>query len=346
MYMTNILDVAKLAGVAPITVSRFVNNSGYCSLETRSKVEAAIAELGYVPNRLASGLRSKRSSTLALVVTDITNPFFTTIARAVEDTAGAAGYSVIFCNTDEDLSKEKKYLQMLLEQRVGGIILVPALSVSDSVNFIQTHDTPVVILDRRVTDARTDVVRCDSEAGAYKLIQLLISLGHKDIAILSGPKGTSTAEDRMTGCKKALLEANLLDTGELEYYGSFTQQSGYDMTIQAMAKKPRPTAIFAANNFIAIGAQKALQTLNMRVPEDVALVGFDDLPTAMITFPFLTVAAQPAYEMGKKATEILLQQLACETPMEFKEIVLPAEIVVRQSSGKAIGMSPPNEASH
>ncbi len=336
--MTNILDVAKLAGVAPITVSRFVNNSGYCSPETRSKVEAAITELGYVPNRLASGLRSKHSSTLALVVTDITNPFFTTIARAVEDTAGAAGYSVIFCNTDEEITKEKKYLQMLLEQRVGGIILVPALCTSDSVNFIQKHETPVVILDRRITDARTDVVLCDSETGAYKLIQLLISLGHKDIAILSGPKGTSTAEDRVAGCTKALLEANLQSTGELEYYGFFTQQSGYDMTIQVMAKNPCPTAIFAANNFIAIGAQKALQTLNKRVPEDVALVGFDDLPTAMITFPFLTVAAQPAYEMGKKATEILLEQLVSEPPKEFKEIILPAEIVIRQSSGTVVGL--------
>jgi LacI family transcriptional regulator len=221
--MTNILDVAKLAGVAPITVSRFVNNSGYCSPETRSKVEAAISELGYVPNRLASGLRSKRSNTLALVVTDITNPFFTTIARAVEDTAGKAGYAVIFCNTEEDLTKEKRYLQMLLEQRVAGIILVPASNVPDSVDFIQQHETPVVILDRRISSAKTDVVRCDSELGAYDLMQLLISLGHRDIAILSGPRSTSTAEDRVAGCKKALADAHLQCSDELVFYVSFTQ---------------------------------------------------------------------------------------------------------------------------
>ncbi len=331
--MTNILDVAKLAGVAPITVSRFINNSGYCSPETRLKVEAAVAELGYVPNRLASGLRSKRSNTLALVVTDITNPFFTTIARAVEDTASKAGFSVIFCNTDEDLSKEKKYLQMLLEQRVGGIVLVPASSVPDSVNFIQQHNTPVVVLDRRIPGIKTDVVRCDSEKGAYKLMKLLISLGHREIAILTGPKGTSTSEDRVAGCERALIEAKIPVSEKLLNFGAFTQQSGYVMATNCLLQTPRPTAIFAANNFIAIGALKALQAKNVRVPEDIALVGFDDLPAALITFPFLTVAAQPAYEMGKKAAEILLMQLSNEPPEKFQEVILPAEIVIRQSSG-------------
>ncbi|HEX7556740.1 MAG TPA: LacI family DNA-binding transcriptional regulator [Leptolinea sp.] len=335
--MTTIQDVAKRAGVAPITVSRFINNSGYCSAETRIRVESAIAELGYVPNRLASGLRSKHSKTLALVVTDITNPFFTTIARGVEDTANDAGFIVIFCNTDEDLSKENNYLHMLLEQRVGGIILVPALSVPDSVAFIRKHETPVVVLDRRISGAKTDVVRCDSEKGAYQLVQLLLSLGHQNIAMLSGPRGTSTAEDRVAGFKRALSEVHLESLMERVQYGSFTQQSGYDMTILAMAKTPRPTALFAANNFIAIGASKALQTLNLSVPEEVALVGFDDLPPTLITFPFLTVASQPAYEMGQKATEILLAQLSNDPPEEFQEIILPAEIVVRKSSGMPIG---------
>jgi LacI family transcriptional regulator len=334
--MATIQDVAKRAGVAPITVSRYINNSGYCSPETRARVEAAVAELGYVPNRLASGLRSKRTKTLALVLTDITNPFFTTIARGVEDTANDAGYAVIFCNTDESIAKEKKYLQMLLEQRVGGIILVPALSVPESVAFIQKHETPVVVLDRRVSGIKADAVRCDSEMGAYQLTWLLLSLGHRHIAILSGPRGTSTAEDRVVGCQRALAEAHLKLPAGQAYYGFFTQQSGYDMTRQAMAKTPKPTALFAANNFIAIGALKALQDSGVRVPDDVALVGFDDLPPALITFPFFTVAAQPAYEMGKKATEILLSRLSNESSQPFQEIILPAEIVVRKSSGEPI----------
>jgi LacI family transcriptional regulator len=334
--MANIRDVAKRAGVAPITVSRYINNSGYCSPETRARVKAAIAELGYIPNRLASGLRSKRSNTLALVLTDITNPFFTTIARGVEDTASEAGYTVIFCNTDESTFKERKYLHMLLEQRVDGILLVPARSIPDSVAFIQEHDTPIVVLDRRVEGIKTDVVRCDSEGGAYELTRLLLSLGHRQIAILSGPKGVSTAEDRVVGCLRAFRDAGLDDQVVQVSYGLFTQQSGYEMTCQAMSNTPQPTALFAANNFLAIGALKALQDLGLHVPDDVALVGFDDLPLALVTFPFLTVAAQPAYEMGRKATEILLSRLADQPPDQFQEIILSAEIVIRQSSGQKI----------
>jgi LacI family transcriptional regulator len=331
--MATIQDVAKRAGVAPVTVSRYINSSGYCSAETRNRIETAISELGYVPNRLASGLRSKHTNTLALVLTDITNPFFTTIARGVEDTASDAGYTVLFCNTDESIAEERKYLHMLLEQRVGGIILVPSLSITESVDFVQDHGTPVVVLDRRIPGVRADVVRCDSVQGAYDLARLLISLGHQRIAVLSGPQGTTTATDRVVGVQRALAEAGLELSDGLEYYGCFTQQSGHDLTYEAMKQDPRPTAIFAANNFIAIGALKALRELGLRVPEDVALVGFDDLPAALIVSPFLTVAAQPAYEMARKATEILLTRLSGHETDPYQEIVLPPEIVIRQSSG-------------
>jgi LacI family transcriptional regulator len=333
--VADIRDVAKLAGVAPITVSRCINNSGYCSPETRARVEAAVEELGFVPNRLASGLRSKRTNTLALVLTDITNPYFTTIARGVEDTASEAGYTVVFCNTDESPSKEKKYLQMLLEQRVDGILLVPALSERDSVALIKKRDIPIVVLDRRVPNLRTDVVRCDSEGGAYQLTQLLISLGHREIAILNGPPRVSTADDRLKGYRKALAEAGIIPTAAREFHGMFRQDSGFEMTHQALAQTSRPTALFAANNFIAYGALKALRELGLHVPEDVAVVGFDDLPPALVAFPFLTVAAQPAYEMGKTATEILLEKLDGGASQRYREVVLPAEIIVRESSGLA-----------
>jgi LacI family transcriptional regulator len=333
--MADIRDVAKLAGVAPITVSRCINNSGYCSPETRAKVEAAVAELGFVPNRLASGLRSKRSHTLALVLTDITNPFFTTIARVVEDMASDAGYTVIFCNTDESVSKEKMYLQMLLEKRVDGLLLVPAQTGDETIALFNKHSTPIVILDRRVPNIKADVVRCDSEGGAYQLTRLLLSLGHRDIAILNGPQGVSTAEDRLTGYRRALNEANIpLDQGR-EFYGAFNQESGAEMTRKALSGTKKPTALFATNNFITFGSLTALRELSYRVPEDIALVGFDDLPPALVTFPFLTVAAQPAYEMGRRAIEILLNKLGDGASDPCQEVVLPAEIVIRQSSGRA-----------
>jgi LacI family transcriptional regulator len=333
--MADIKDVAKRAGVAPITVSRCINNSGYCSAETRARVEAAIAELGFVPNRLASGLRSKRTNTLALVLTDITNPYFTTIARGVEDIASDAGYTVIFCNTDESVSKEQMYVQMLLERRVDGILLVPAQSTPNSVALIQKHKIPVVVLDRRVPNIKTDLVRCDSEEGAYQLTRLLLSMGHRVIALINGPVSVSTAQDRLNGYRRALSEAGISENLWQEYQGSFTQESGCEMTRQAFANTPKPTALFATNNFIAYGALKALGEMRLHVPEDVAVVGFDDLPPALVAFPFLTVAVQPAYEMGKKAIEILLHKLSSLPSDHFEELILPAEIVVRQSSGTA-----------
>ncbi len=330
--MATIHDVARLAGVAPITVSRVINNSGYTSHETRDRVEAAIMELGYVPNIIARSLRSKRTNTLALVLTDITNPFFTAIARGVEDTASDAGFTVIYCNTDESVDEETKYLQLLLQKQVDGILLVPARSISRSIELINEQGTPVVIVDRRIPDLDVDVVRCDSVEGAYRLIRLLINLGHRRIAVLSGPQGVSTAEDRVVGYQNALTEAGIPDA-RLVFYGAYTQASGYEMAKRALSLSPQPTALFGANNFIAIGALKALSDFGLKVPKDISLVCFDDLPTAWSVDPFLTVAAQPPYEMGCKATELLLKRLKGEAPSQCQEVILPIELIVRGSSG-------------
>lgn len=330
--MPTIQDVAKRAGVSPITVSRVINHFGYCSQQTRERVGAAIAELGYVPNSLARSLRSKRTHTIALVLTDITNPFFTTLARGVEDAASQAGFMVILCNTDESEVKELNYLQLLLQKQVDGILLVPAVTESKSIQLIRRQAVPVVVVDRRVPGIETDVVRCNSEVASYQLVNLLLELGHRHIAVLSGRKTVFTAEERVWGYQRAMREAHLQDT-ETVYYGEFNQQSGYENTRQAMALDPAPTALFAANNFIAIGAFKALREMGLRVPEDISLVAFDDLPPSFVMFPFLTVAYQPSYEMGKKATELLLSRLSAEAPDGYQEIELPVEIKVRQSSG-------------
>lgn len=334
--MATIREVAERAGVAPITVSRVINNSGYVSEKTRARVEAAVAELGYVPNVLARSLRSKRTNTLALILTDISNPFWTTVARGVEDAASDAGFNVILCNTDESEVEQDKYLRVLLQKRVDGVLLVPVRSTVEPIKFVQSQDTPVVVLDRRIPDAQADVVRCDSEGGAYRLTRLLLSLGHRRIAMLSGPEGVSTAEDRVAGYRRALAEAGLDDDAAMVYYGRFSLESGYDMARQMLARTPRPSGVFAGNNFIAIGALRALRDAGLRVPEDLALVGFDDLPADLVVDPFLTVAAQPAYEMGRQATELLLARLSGESPAAYQEIVLPTEIIVRESSGRVL----------
>ena len=314
-----------------MTVSRVINNSGYIHQKTRARVEQAIAELGYVPNALARSLRFKQTKTLALILTDITNPFFTTLARGVEDVASERGFSVIFCNTDESRDEEAEYLNVVASKQVDGILLVPAFSSHDSVDFLRDCAIPFVVLDRRIPDLKVDMVRCDSVEGAYQLTRHLIDLGHRRIVALSGSQAVTTAADRITGYRRALAESGLEDQAA-EYYGVFGVQSGYEMTQQALALKPPPTALFAANNFIAVGALRALREAGMRVPNDISVVSFDDLPEANIIDPFLTVVSQPAYEIGRKATELLLDRIAEKGPAEPQEIILPTELIVRRSS--------------
>lgn len=333
--MSTIGDVAKRAGVSAMTVSRVINNSGYISQETRERVEQAIAELGYVPNALARSLRFKQTKTLALVLTDITNPFFTTIARGVEDIASEQGFSVIFCNTDESKDDESEYLNVLVQKQVDGMLLVPAVSSPDSAAFLHERGVPFVVLDRRIPGVSVDIVRCDSEQGAYQLVWHLLDLGHRRIAILSGPAAVTTAADRVIGYRRALAEAGI--SREAVYYGAFTVEGGYQMARQALAVAPRPTALFAANNFIAIGALRALREAGLRVPEDMSVVAFDDLPPAIVIDPFLTVVGQPAYDMGCQATLLLLDRLAGKGKAEPQEIILPTELVVREST------APPRE---
>jgi LacI family transcriptional regulator, galactose operon repressor len=329
--MTTIQDVAKRAGVAPITASRVLNHSGYASEETRARVEAAAAALGYVPNSLARGLRSKRTHTLALVMTDITNPFFTLIARGVEDAASNSGYTVIFCNTDESEEEETKYLNILVQKQVDGVLLVPACSNSQSLEFLRSNEIPFVLIDRSVPGTQSDLIRCDSEQGAYNLTRHLIDLGHERIVTITGPREVSTSQDRTSGYQRAMLEAGLADQIQV-YYGSFTQDSGYQLTRDALALDPRPTAIFGGNNFISIGILKALRDASLEVPADMSVVGFDDLPESLIVDPILTVAAQPAYQMGSQATELLLKRIAGQLPESRQEIILPTEVIVRRSS--------------
>jgi LacI family transcriptional regulator len=333
--MATIREVAKLAGVAPITVSRVLNKSGYTSEEVRQRVEKAVVQLNYVPNVLARSLRSKRTRMLALVLTDISNPFWTTVARGVEDAAREGGYNVIFCNTDESASKQNRYLETLIQKQVDGILLVPARSDESPIEFLRKQKAQVVLLDRRLPYIYADVVRCDSKGGAFQLVQLLIRLGHRRIAILSGPSGVSSADDRVAGYQSALQETGLKPEDQLIIHGDFSLESGYQMTRNLLAMSSRPTALFASNNFIAIGALKALHDAGISVPEDMSVVGFDDLPAAIVVDPFLTVAVQPAYEMGNLATRRLLQRLDGQISDGIQEIVLPVSIIERKST-KAI----------
>lgn len=334
--MPTIRDVAKLAGVAPITVSRVINNTDYVKEETRARVNAAIEELGYIPNTLGLSLRSKRTMTLAAVITDITNPFWTTVIRGVEDVAQTNGYSIILCNTDESEEKQEQYLQMLLRRRIDGILLVPASSDPEPIKLIKKQQVPVVVMDRHVPSVDVDIVRSDSEEGAYLITKHLLSLGHKRIAMLSGPQYISTSIDRVNGYRRAFSEAGLLESGEQVIWGEYTQNAGYKMAQQMLAEHPDITAMVTANNFIAIGAMKLLYERGVRVPEDIALVTIDDIPPAFTVSPFFTVAVQAASEMGKQAAQLLLNRVSGSLEAPCQEVILPVQMTIRTSSGERV----------
>jgi LacI family transcriptional regulator len=329
--LTTLDDVARLAGLSTMTVSRVINGTGYTSAAAQARVNKAVAELGYLPNVLARQLRLNRTMTLALVLTDIANPFFTTIARGVEDAARAQGYAVMFCNTDESVDEEIEYVSVLIQRRVDGVLLVPAADSSVSTELLGRHGLPVVVLDRRPSSGGVDAVRADSEGGAYLAVRHLIELGHRRVAVLAGRESVSTSADRVAGYRRAMAEAGIGPELHTILFGEYTEASGHAMTTQLLGAAEVPTAVFACNNFIAFGAMQRLREAGVKIPEDMSVVVFDDLPQGWI-LPFLTVISQPAYEIGKQACELMLARLASNDPLEARTIVLPSSLIVRQSS--------------
>ncbi|MCL7453942.1 MAG: substrate-binding domain-containing protein [Anaerolineae bacterium] len=335
--MPTISDVAERAGVSPATVSRVIHGSRNVRRSTRERVERAIQELGYVPSAVAQSLRSKRTRSLALLVPDITNTFWTTVVRGVQDVAQRHGYSVLLCNTDEDLAKQLDYLDFVVRQQVDGAIIAPYDSDAGHLDKLRQRDIPTVIIDRRIEGWEVDSVAGDSVSGSRALVQHLISLGHRRIAMISGPAITSTAEDRVAGYRLALKDAGILFDPRLIHRGEYKSSSGKALLGQVLDEDPPPTAIFAANNALAVGAIDALEERGLRVPQDIALVCFDDLPNTSLIFPFLTVVAQPAYDMGVNAAQLLLSRIHSEVSLQPRHVTLPVRLIVRHSCGSQLG---------
>ena len=325
-------DVAAKAGVSAITVSRALNNSGYVSPETRRRIFDAASALNYVPNDLASSLRSKRTQLLALLVTDVTNPFWTTVARGVEDAAMDAGYGVILCNTDENPAKEARYLDLLLRRRIDGLVIGPTSESTEILQGLEGRRVPFVLIDRLVYGICADSVRGDSRGGAYQLTKHLLQTGYRRIGMISGPREVSTSEDRAAGYLDALKEAGISSDPSLIQCGGYRESWGYEATLDLLSSDPRPDALFAANNFIALGVLRALRSLELRVPEDIALVCFDDFPQVAASSPFLTTMIQPAAQIGSVAIRLLLDRLA-NPDLDRREVVLPTELLVHASCG-------------
>jgi LacI family transcriptional regulator, galactose operon repressor len=329
-----ISDVARRAGVSSMTVSRVINDSARVSAETRRRVEDAIAELGYVPSRLARGLIRQRTGTLAVIVPDVANPFFTLIVRGAEDVARRAGYRALLCDTRADLDIEREVIEELIAHRVEGIVIAPVSDRSKGhLRRLTSFGVPFVLVDRTVPGVESDVVLGDSAAGARRLVEHLISLGHRRIGFIVESEEVSTARDRHRGYVDALETGGLPVDPDLLVRSTVDPEGGYAGMQRLLALKDPPTAVFTVNNLVAVGAIDAVRAAGLEVPDDVALVCFDDIEYASRLYPFLTVMMQPAETFGTLGTQLLLERIEGRGSQRSRMVVLPAEFIVRRSCG-------------
>ncbi len=351
MVRVRIKDVAEYAGVSTATVSHVVNETRFVSEETRQKVLEAIETLNYQPSAIARGLATNATQTIGLIVSDITNPFFTAVTRGVEDEINRHGYHTILSNTDEDPEREDEYLRLLSARQIDGLIIAPARAHSDRLLRVNEAGVPIVLIDRGATGVPAPVVCVDNEGGAYQAVKYLIELGHRRIAILMGMETISTHVMRLNGYERAMNEAGLtidenliartdnwLYLPQADQVASSPPKSltNVQMTpttfsaLQHLLDLPdRPTAIFITNNQMTLGTLYALKERKLRCPDDISIISFDDHDWAPLFDPPITVVRQPTYHLGQTAASLLMRLIHGEE-VEYPS-PLPVEFMVRES---------------
>lgn len=330
--MATIKEVARRANVSVGTVSNVLSGAVPVSSELRDRVLAVVRELDYHPNHVARSLKIRQTKMLGMVVSDITNPFFPAMVRGAEDAAWTHHYMLITLNTDDQLDRERQVLAALRTRRVDGILLVLA-STEGSVDHIQgavDAGIPIVCVDRKPKSIELDSVTVDNIAGARECVAHLIGGGNRRIAILTGPPHVEVARERLEGYRQALAAAGLPYHDALVRDGGFRSESGYAAAIH-LIREERPEAFFCSNAMMAVGLLRALNERELRCPDDIAVATFDDPPFAEAIRPRLTAMAQPAYEMGCEAAELLLQRIQDPT-REHARVVLKTELRIRESS--------------
>jgi LacI family transcriptional regulator len=334
--VVTIKDVAREAGVSVGTASQALRESPAVRETTRRRVRAAATRLRYQPSALARGLVTRRTHTVGLLISDIANPFFIRAVRAIEDVAQENGYNVILCNTDEDPAKEAQYLRVLMEKRVDGIILATTAGSRQMVRDVRWRRIPLVLFDRELPGLAVDTVKVDSVEGGRLATEHLLARGHRRIAIIHGPVVRSTGAERLQGYLEALRAAGVRPDPALIREGNFKQDSGRTLTRQLLALTPPPTALFCTNNLMTVGALQTLGECRIRVPQDLALIGYDDMEWWTLTYPPLTTVGQPVYNLGREAMRLLLAQIgASGTRRRPQRVVLKPELIVRDSCGTA-----------
>ncbi|MBI6852405.1 LacI family DNA-binding transcriptional regulator [Pseudomonas cichorii] len=335
--MATIKDVAALAGISYTTVSHVLNKTRPVSDPVRIKVEAAIAQLDYVPSAVARSLKAKTTSTIGLLIPNGINPYFAELARGIEDHCERNGFCVILCNSDDNPEKQRNYLRVLLEKRVDGLIVSSVGGDVSIAGGLAEVRTPLVIVDRELEGIEADMVRIDHEHGAYLATRHLLDLGHRDIACIGGPDNTVVADMRFVGYRRAMQEAGIEVLPEWTIHSDFTSSAGHEAAVGLLAGH-RPTAIFAGNDVIAIGVLRAAAERNIVVPRELSVIGFDDIQMSRYVYPALTTVGQSIMQLGETAAEMLLSRIVgTSTELPGRRLVTPS-VVVREST------APPNNA--
>ena len=331
--MTTIIEVAKRAGVSPTTVSHVINNTRFVSEDTRLRVMDAISELDYRQNILARALRRGETHTLGLILPDSANPFFAEVGRSIEEAAYEKNYNIILCNSEWNKEKEERYVKVLSEKQVDGVIFMATGDEPRSLSRLLEQDIPIVVVDRELEDLEMDSVLTNNRDGGYAATRHLIDYGHQRIGCISGPSHITPSAQRVTGYQQALLDAGLTIEEELVVQGDFRPQTGYEAAHHLLTLNDPPSAIFVCNDMMAIGVLSLATSLGMRIPEDFSVVGFDNIELSTYTVPPLTTYSQSKELMGYNAIKMLLERIHHRS-QPARRVIVPGELVVRQSSGR------------
>ncbi|NUU38598.1 LacI family DNA-binding transcriptional regulator [Pseudomonas sp. C2B4] len=328
--MSNIREVARLAGVSVATVSRTLKSPERVLPETRDKVNAAVEQAGYRPNLMAVQFRSRRTGNLVILVPTIANTFFARVISGAQQAAQAAQYRLLLCDTQGREDIEREFAELVYNHQADGVIQLRAFDPFTE-PFANAEPAPIVNACEVIQDGRHPTISLDNRAAAKAMTEHLIELGHRRIGLIKGPKSSPLTRDRVAGYQDALSEAGIECDLRLICHGDFTLKAGHDGATAMLALPERPTALFCENDEMAIGALKRIKQLGLRVPEDISLVGFDDIPFAAYCDPPLTTIAQPAEVFGQKAVEMLIALIE-KKPLAQRHVVLPFELTLRGST--------------
>ncbi len=332
MAEMNLKTIARIAKVDHSTVSRALRGSPVVKQSTRERILEIARAYHYVPNEIARSLKTKKTKIVGLIVSDITNPFFTEIINATEAYLARNSYNIILCNTNYSVAKEEKFLHILFSRSVDGIILSPASLEHLHTEFFGRYRIPSVLLDVKVRNLGTNSVYVDQELGAYTAVRYLIEKGHKRIAFLAGPETLSSSQQAIKGYLKAHRKAQVPLDEDLILRIPQDYDAAYSATQKLLKRSRKITAIFSLSDFLCIGVYRALQEANLRIPDDIAVLGYDDLSLMRFLKPALTTVRQPNSDIGARAAEIVLNNIKDPSCWEPQTVVLKPELIVRESA--------------